>query len=124
MAAAIALLLLLPGISAATPISIPGAISQYLSIRTPIDDLFTGAWQQMQNPIAAEQALNRDYEAGKQRLAAVFGAQRLIICNFPLLGSDQKPECINKLNESYQARLSELRRQLENERAKLAGRMF
>ena len=59
----------------------------------------------------------------KQRLAAAFGAQRLIICNFPLLGNYQKAECINKLNESYQARLGELSRQLENERAKLAGRM-
>jgi len=123
MAAAIALLLFLPGMSGATPIlgiSVPGTIAQYLNVRTSIDDLFTGAWQQLDCRASAEQRLNRDYESGKQRLDAAFGAQRLLICNFPLLGTDQRAQCINKLNESYQARLSELGRRIDSERAKLA----
>lgn len=127
MAAAIALLLFLPVMSGATPIlgiSVPGTIAQYLNVRTSIDDLFSGAWQQMQNRTAAEQRLNQDYEVGRQRLAAEFGAYRLIICNSPLLGTDQRAQCINKLNESYQARLNELGRRIDGERAKLACCQF
>jgi len=124
MAAAVALLLLLPGMSVATPLNPLGAISQYLSIRTAIDDLFTGAWQQMQNRMGAEQRLNQDYEAGRQRLDAEFRANKLIVRNLPLLGVDQKAQCLNKLNESYEARLNELGRRIDGERAKLACCQF
>jgi len=122
MTAVLAVLILLPGVSVATSVSPWGTIWQYLSIRTSIDDLFTDAWQQMQTRTGAEQALNRDFDAGKQRLAAAFEAQRLIICNFPLLGTDQKAQCLNKLNQSYDERLSELRCRFESVRVRLASR--
>ncbi|MFO7651086.1 MAG: hypothetical protein R6X13_07110 [bacterium] len=104
--------------------TIPEVVSNHLQIGTPLDDLFSGMMQHGRDPLAALQALNRDYEVGKQRLAAAFGRQRLIVTNFPFLSDEQKEQSLRRLNDSYERRLSELTRRFDSERAKLAGCMF
>ena len=122
MAVVTMLLVLAAPAKGVTLVSLWEQVSNLISIKTPLDDLISGTWRQLDSRVAAEQRLNQEFETGKQRLNAAFGAQRLLICNFPGLNGDQRAQCINKLNDSYQARLSELRQRLEGERAKLVSR--
>ena len=104
--------------------SIPELILNNLQIRTCLDDYLTGAWRHAESPLIAELKLQQGHDAAKRRLDAEFARHRQFICNSPLLGPSQRPWCIDKLNASYEARLSELRRRFDAERAKLTRRQF
>ena len=130
LAAVIAVLLvpLRPAVAMGVP-TLPQAIADNINIRTAVDDVFEGFWSHLNDrttsPVEKLVALNRDYEAGRARIRAAYEAQRLIVwSNSALLPVAAREWCLNKLNESYNARLAELAQRHEAAKAKLAGCMF
>lgn len=121
---AIAAVLLTGSSSAMGVPTIPQAISDNLSIRTSLDDLFEGFFRHLQDatssPVGKLKAIEQDYNDGRERLRALYEAQRLVVvANSLILSASVRDWCFGKLDESYSDWLRQLMQRYESEKSSL-----